>query len=271
MKGRQNMRRYVLVLLTIVLLSAAVLSGCGGSNQSAQAGGAQKELLIYCGITMMQPMQEIANVVEEQENCKITILPGGSGDLLEKLKEDQKGDLFLPGSDSYIKTAEEELLVDETVHVGYNKAALLVQEGNPKGIPADLDSLLNEEYVVVIGNPDSGSIGKETRKILTNKGIFEMVMERNPEVRPESEELMQALADKEADLTINWYAVSTWSENASKVDALPIDEQYAQPKKLVLGLLKSSENPDLARKFMEYAASDKGRELFNKYGLYDIE
>ena len=52
---------------------------------------------------------------------------------------------------------------------------------------------------------------------------------------------------------------------------LSIDEKYATKKKLVLGLLKTSKYPGIARRFMEYAASDKGRDLFKRYGLYDVK
>jgi len=52
---------------------------------------------------------------------------------------------------------------------------------------------------------------------------------------------------------------------------LSIDEKYAEKKKLVLGLLKTSKYPEIAQKFMDYAASDSGCELFKKYGLYGIK
>ncbi len=83
--------------------------------------------------------------------------------------------------------------------------------------------------------------------------------------------MIDALKNGEADLTINWYATSIWPENAPYVDALPISEEYATRKKLILGLLGTSESPELARKFMEYAASEAGQELFDRYGLYDVE
>ncbi len=51
---------------------------------------------------------------------------------------------------------------------------------------------------------------------------------------------------------------------------LPIDEAYATKKKLVLGLLATSRYPEIAREFMEYAASDEGKAIFAKYGLYDV-
>jgi len=260
-------KRSIIIGFLLILLVAGWLSGCGAAVKEE----APKELLIYCGTTMIKPMSEIARIIEEQENCKITITKGGSGNLLDSIKVNQVGDLFLPGSDSYITTATEEDLVSETVLVGYNKAAMMVQVRNPKNITADLNNLASPDYYVVIGNPNSGSIGRETQKILEKKGIFEAVQANARQLTTDSKDLALVLNNKEADLVINWYAVSTWPENEGQIDALPIDEEFASTKKLVLGLLKTSKHPDIARKFMEYAASEEGQEIFNKYGLDDVE
>ncbi|MCP3672453.1 MAG: ABC transporter substrate-binding protein [Gammaproteobacteria bacterium] len=54
---------------------------------------ARKELLIYCGITMIQPMSEIASIIERQEGVKISIIKGGSGNLLRSIRFNAAGDL----------------------------------------------------------------------------------------------------------------------------------------------------------------------------------
>jgi molybdate transport system substrate-binding protein len=231
----------------------------------------KKELLIYCGITMIKPMSDIARIIEERENCTIIITKGGSGNLLKSLKVNQVGDLYLPGSDSYIATCLEEGLVSDTAFVGYNKASIMVQKGNPKQITADLDNLRKKDYYVVMCNPGSGSIGRETKHILEQKGIFEEVMANARELTTDSKRLVAVLKEKQADIVINWYATSVWEENARYIDVLSIDEKYAKKEKLVLGLLKTSKYPEIARKFMEYAASEKGRELFTRYGLYEVK
>jgi molybdate transport system substrate-binding protein len=256
------------ILMTVLVF--ALTTGCDklGKKEAAK----KPELLIYCGITMIKPMAEIAGVIEKEHNCKIHIIKDGSGNLLKSIKTNKIGDLYLPGSDSYIKTCLEEglILESETVHVGYNKAAMMVQKGNPKNITADLDNLAKKEYYVAIANPKSGSIGREAKKILDNKGIFDKVIANARRLTTDSKDLTMVLKDKEADLVINWFATSTWPENIPYVDVLHIDEKYASKKKLVLGLLKTSSHPDIARAFMQYASSKKGRAIFNKYGLYDV-
>ena len=74
----------------------------------------QRELLIYCGITMSRPMTEIADIFEEKEDIKVFIIKGGSGNLLRSIEINGVGDLYLPGSDGYIKSAQEKGLIVDT-------------------------------------------------------------------------------------------------------------------------------------------------------------
>ena len=257
----------VAVLVVIALYFAFAYS----NPTEAGAATAKKELLVYCGITMIKPMSDIARVIEAEEGCTIILTKGGSGNLLRAIKVNKVGDLYLPGSDSYIKTAREEGLVTDTVFVGHNKAAVMVQKGNPKALTGNLENLANADYCVVIGNPDSGSIGRETRKILERRGIFDAVAHNARMLTTDSKDLVRVLRDREADLVVNWFATSTWPENRDHVDTLSIDGRYAASKRLVLGLLRTSKHPGIAKKFMGYAASEKGRALFQCYGLHDVE
>lgn len=274
------MKKSILFILLSLMLVVS-LTACGNGEEVATEQNSQsevqvekqdqKELLIYCGVTMLRPMTEIAGIIEEQENCKIVIESGGSGDLMNTLKTDKVGDLYLPGSDSYINSLKDEGIVTEDVFVGYNKATILVQEGNPLNITNDLNNFVNEDYIVVIGNPESGSIGKETKKILEKAGIFNDVVENASKLTNDSTELMRVIKDKEADIAINWFATSVWEENKDYVEAIEISEDYAAKKKLVIGLLDYSQEKELAKTFMDYASSEEGQNIFNKYGLYDVK
>ncbi len=252
----------VLFVLWTILLG--LTCGCERTERNPRP----KQLLIYCGTTMIKPMSEIARIIEQRENCEILITKDGSGNLFKSIKINQIGDLYLPGCDSYIKTCLHEGFVTETICVGCNRAAMMVLKGNPKGITADLGCLANKHYYVVLCNPESGSIGKETKRILEKRGVFATALDNARKLTTDSKSLVHVLKSGEADLVINWYAVSTWPENMACIDVLEIDEKYAVRKKLVLGLLRTSRHPGIARKFMEYAASDEGRALFAKYGLY---
>ncbi len=256
-------------LISIHLVLTLCLFNFACSHPSTQTK--QKELLIYCGITMIKPMREIANVIERQESCKITITKDGSGNLLKSIRLNKIGDLFLPGSESYISKAMEEGLITKTIHVGYNKAAIMVKKGNPKNIPPNLSSLTNPDYYVIMGNPESGSIGKETKKILEQKQIYSEVLKNTKQLTTDSKDLTLMIKEDVADLTINWFATATWHENTNHIEALPIDKKFAQKKKLILAKLIFTTNPNIVEKLMNFAASEEGKAIFLKHGLYHIQ
>ncbi len=227
----------------------------------------KKELLIYCGITMARPMLEIASIIEAQENIDVIIIQGGSGNLLRSIEINKVGDLYLPGSESYIEIAKEKGLIIDTNLVGYNQAAIMVQEGNPLSLTADLNNLADPNYYVVIGNPDSGSIGKETRRILEEEGLFEPVLQNARELTTDSKDLVSVLVEGRADIVINWYAVSLWEGNEEYMDVIPLDPVLAPPKKLILASLRTIREPQLAEIFVQYAISAEGQAIFEKYGF----
>ena len=268
MNDKKKSGKFVLKLfITFVLINTMLFSLVSCKKEEAEK---KKELLIYSGITMIRPMTEIAKIIEEQENCQITIIKDGSGNLLESIVHNKTGDLFLPGSERYYTIIENDYpgLITETVNVGHNRAVIMVQAGNPDTITPDLLNLTSIEYGVVIGNPESGSIGKETKNILDKKGIYEDVVRNAMSLTTDSKDLMKAIISKDADIVINWFSVYTWDNNSEYMDVLEIDPELVETKELILGLLKFSEHPDIAKKIMALAGSDKGREIFKKYGLY---
>ena len=226
-------------------------------------------LLFYCGITMVKPMSEIAQAIENKHNCTIKIIQGGSKDLYQSLAFSKKGDLYLPGSDSYRKNNLKDGYLLDSQYIGYNQAAIFVQKGNPKQIK-NLESLVDENIATILCNPKSGSIGRMTQKILVKykgEAFFEEAYDYTIQIGTDSRNLNKALIDKKVDMTINWRATGFWPENKQHIDIINIDEQFSPKKNLVINLLSFSKYPEIAQAFMEYAASSKGQAIMKKYGF----
>lgn len=229
----------------------------------------KKELLFYIGITMVKPVNVLVKEFEKTYNCKIKILQGGSQDLYDSIKMSQKGDLYLPGSLSYRTNNMKDGLLLDGKFVGYNKLALVVKKGNPKNIKASLDELNSEELRVVLGNEQSGSVGKATKKTLKTYGNYKKAMINALYLAPDSRNLTKAIVEDKADLIVNWYATTFWDKNKDLVEALVIDKKFAKKRKLVLNLLNTSQNKELSKKFLDFASSKKGRAVFHKFGFLD--
>jgi len=232
-------------------------------------GSEPKEILIYCGITMVKPITEIAKLMEAKENVKIHISQGGSKDLYNSLKQSQTGDLYLPGSSSYRdKNLQDGLLTDYAL-IGYNQAALMVKKGNPQGVQPSLEELLRKDLSVVLCNPESGSIGRETKKILTENQLYDQIMANTAFLNSDSRTLNNSLKNGNADVILNWRATAFFEDNKPHIDVIDLAPEIVKPKKLQLNLLRFSKHPEIARQFMTLAASEVGQAVFRKHGFLD--
>ncbi|MEW6512736.1 MAG: substrate-binding domain-containing protein [Pseudomonadota bacterium] len=252
------------VLRRIVLLVFALFMSLNATAQSAKT-----EMLLYCGITMVRPMTEIAKLFEQRENVKIAIAQGGSEDLYQSAKKSGVGDWYLPGEPSYRDRHVAEGLFGEQVTVGHNQMALMVLKGNPKQVKPNPRELLRKDLVSIIGNAESGSVGQEAKHILDRLGIYPQVIRTAAFLAPDSRNLVNAMKKGEADVTMNWRATAFFPDNVARLDVVDLDPKVAKPQALLLIQLKSTQQPELAKRFMALAASDEGQAIFRKHGFLD--
>ena len=237
----------------------------GAGHSLAQEPG----LLIYCGITMVRPITELAKTFEQREKTSIRIAQGGSEDLFQAAKKSQQGDIYFPGEPSYLDKHKAEGLFGDYKLVGYNQLALFVQEGNPKKVKSDLSELLRRDLTLVIGNAESGSVGQETKYVLDRARMYPQVVKKAAFLMPDSRSLALSFKRGDADVALSWRATAFFPDNAPYMDVIDLDPKIAEPQALLLIQLKLSKNPTLARKFIDYVASAEGQATFRKYGFMD--
>ena len=226
-----------------------------------------KELLIYTGSTMVEPMVEIVAVVEKEENCKIHIIKGGSGNLYQAIVHSKQGDLYLSGSESFIvEGINKDTFITDTVVIGRNRAVLMVQKGNPKKVTKDIDVLSKQELRNVLAST-GGAIGQKTKMILDQYNTYEQYRAKSEYLVIDSEGLISALKEDKADVVINWFATCLRGDNRSFIDVIEIDSRITTEEKLVFGLLKYSKHPEIAKKIMNLARSKRGENIFKKHGF----
>ena len=227
----------------------------------------RNSLLIYCGITMVRPMTELAKQFEKQENITIAIAQGGSEDLYQSAKKSRQGDLYLPGEPVFRIKHQPEGLLGEYRVLGVNQMSIVVRKGNPKKVKPDLKELLRKDLSVVLGSSESGSVGVEAKRILTEAGLYQKVAAKASQMLPDSRNVMAAMRKGEADVTLSWRATAFFPDNSPHLESIDLPASVAAPQELQLTLLTFSKNQSLAKKFMEYAAGPQGRAVFTRYGF----
>ena len=254
-----------IVWLCLLLL----FSGCSPEDKDklSQVDKPKKELLVFCGITMIDPVRALMSRFEQEANVKMAMSYGGSADLMQSIKLNGVGDIYFPGGESFIVEADKEGLLKERKQVGINQLALLVKKGNPKGLTGDLDELTQSGVQVGIGHPELGSVGKEAKRVLQAKGIYDQVVAASAMMQPDSKALSNVLREGKVDVVLNWQAVLFLQDNSNYMEILPIKGGFATPHKLTMSIISYSKDPALANRFLDFCASEQGRAVFQRYGF----
>lgn len=247
----------------------SLLAACAASLISCAAWAQEQSMLIYCGITMVRPITELARSFEQREKVSIRIAQGGSEDLYQSAKKAQQGDIYFPGEPSYLDKHKAEGLLGDFKLVGYNQLALFVQKGNPKKVKAELSELLRDDLVLVIGNAESGSVGQETKQLLDKHKMYPQAVKKAAFMMPDSRSLALSFKRRDADVALSWRATAYFPDNAPSMDAIDLDPRVSVPQALLLIQLKFSKSPVMASKFIDYVASGEGQAVFRKFGFLD--
>ncbi|MCK9338040.1 MAG: substrate-binding domain-containing protein [Arcobacteraceae bacterium] len=239
---------------------------------SSFAYGEQKTVLIYCGITMVNPVKEMADILEKEHNIKIVMTQGGSADLFNALKTSKLGDIYIAGESRYINDyVQEGFFEDYMRYIGYNQAAIFVQKGNPNQIKS-IEDFLRTDISTMLCDYNTGSIGKMTKTVLENYGgkrFFEDAYLNTIQVGTDSRNINASLIRKDIDVAINWKSTMTFGDNKNVIDVINIDEKFAPKMQIPAILLKSSQDKELAKIIIDFMVSDIGQGIMKKYGFVD--
>ena len=268
------MKRRIMTFLCMLVLGAAVITGCGADNEKAEnkpagetveKGETQENLeghtlMIYCGAGMQKPFQEIAEIFQEKTGCEMNVTYANAGQIQSQITTAQEGDMFIAGSVDELKPVEE--YVTDYKDLVKHIPVLVAAEGNPKGIEG-LASLTGEGISMVMGDAEATPIGKIAKKALTDAGIFDEV--NIIATTATAPQLATVIAGQEADAAI------IWKEN-SQIDGVTIiDTQDLQDyiKTIPAAVLSCTSDADAGSIFYEFLNSDAAKEIWMKYG-YEI-
>lgn len=245
----------VLAVVLLVLLRPA-------RNGSANA------LVVFCAAGAQLPMERIAREYEKIYGISIQLQYGGSGTLLSNLQLTDRADLFLAADRSYIEIARGMNRVAEEFPVVNQRAVIAVQKGNPLRIQSLVD-LRRPSLRLSLGNPDAASIGKHTQKILEEIGLWEDVracVQQRGVFKPMVTDLANDVRLGAADAAVVWDNVVA---QYPSLEAIRVPEFDAATEQITVALLKSSDDPEAALRFIRYlTASDCGLRIFAEAG-YD--
>jgi molybdate transport system substrate-binding protein len=230
-----------------------------------------KPLLLYCGATMVLPMQRIGQLYTQQYGQEISIIQGGSGELLKTLMANHKGDLYLPGNPLYITQTQIAGLFPTQRTIGSMQISLFVRRGNPDGLHG-LDDFLRHDIRFAIGSPKIGSIGKSTQKLLISHGgesYANSVGLHALYFATDSRDMNCLFRDEKIDAGLNWKPALLPLVRENKIDLISLPPQEIVRTPLILAMIRYTHQQQAAQRFIRVATSPQGQKILREAG-FDI-
>lgn len=259
MKGLDRVVKYKIELIILILIIALVLT-VNGDNALAD-----DSLFVYCGAGLKEPMKEIGEKFEAEYGIKVDYQFNGSGALFNQITTVKTGDLYMPGDVWFIeklkqvdKRGEEINYVYQQALVAYHTPVVVTPADNPARIKEFND--LNRSDLKAVFGDESIAIGRLTDKILAKANIPLKAVTKMGTVN----QVVLVISLGQGDLGIVWRA--NYNEFSDKLKLIEIPQEFNIIKELSIAVLQSSEQKRKAVQFMNFVASDQGRDIFAEYG-----
>ncbi|MBW2187946.1 MAG: substrate-binding domain-containing protein [Deltaproteobacteria bacterium] len=162
--------------------------------------------------------------------------------------------------------ASAEGLIIEDVIIGYQHPTIMVAKNNPLNIDTNLTNFFNTTFRTAIGDPESGSIGRQTRILLQKSGIYQKAFDHAQLILPDSRALYDAIVANKVDLTINWLSEGQ-HQHCLFVDTLSLPDNSVHRVTLKMALLSYSQHIDLAKRYLSLSCSPTAEVIFTRYGF----
>lgn len=262
------------------------MSLIAGSTATAFAEEADNtEVTVFAAASMTETLDKIgAMYMEENPDVTLTFNYDSSGTLKTQIQEGAVCDLFISAGQKQMDQLDIEAdpevntekldFVDETTRINIleNKVTLCVTEDNEKGLESfdDMkDGLADGSILMAMGNSDV-PVGQYTQKILVYYGLDEEELAGQGVISygTNVKEVTTQISEGSVDCGVI-YCTDAFSAGLNIVDYATAEMcgQVIYPA----AVLKTSENADAAKAFLDYLQNDECMKIFEEVGFSRVE
>jgi molybdate transport system substrate-binding protein len=224
------------------------------------------ELTVYAAASLTDALKEIAATYEKQSGDKLQFNIGASNMLARQIEEGAPADLFFSADEAKMDTLEKkDLLLPGTRRSLLSNLLVIVVPADASAARKSPADLAKPEFKkIALAEPQTVPAGIYAREYLQKLGLWDAVKEK---VVP-TENVRAALAAVESGNVEVGIVYKTDSLISKKVKvAVEIPAAKGPKISYPIAVLKSSKQPDRAKKFAEYLAGPAPRSVFEKFGF----
>jgi molybdate transport system substrate-binding protein len=224
------------------------------------------DLTVYAAASLTDAMKEIGPAYEKESGDKLQFNFGASNMLARQIEEGAPADLFFSADEAKMDALEKkDLLLSGTRRSLLSNLLVIVVPADASAAPKSAADLTKPEFrKLALAEPQTVPGGIYAREYLQKLGLWDAVKEK---VVP-TENVRAALAAVESGNVEAGIVYKTDSLISKKVK-IAVEVPAAEGPKISypVAVLRSSKQPDRARKSAEYLAGPMARSVFEKFGF----
>lgn len=270
------------VSLLFALACALVLlvAGCGGSaSPGSEASGAADgdgSLTVFAAASLTDAFGELGEEFKGQTGAEITFNFAGSSVLATQIQQGAPADVFAAADEVQMENvASEDLLAGDAETFVENREVVVVPGDNPAGIEEfgdlskpdvrlvlALDEVPAAEYALeILGNAsEDEEYGPEFEE-----AVLGNIVSREEDVRA----AVNRVVIGDADATFG-YASDVTPDIRDEVEVVEVPEDLQVVPTYQIAVLENSEDPELARAWVDLVLSEEGQQIFEDWGFEPV-
>ncbi|WP_186431047.1 molybdate ABC transporter substrate-binding protein [Clostridium sp. BSD9I1] len=257
------MKKYILNCI-LFISCFFIFIGCSSSSTKET----DKSLVMSAASSLMEPLNEIKNNFEKENNIKININYAASGTLRKQIEEGAPVDIYFSADkDNYDKLLKSNI-IDKTLgeYTIKNEIVLIINKGfkNYRDIKSIEDLHKTKLDKLSIGTPETVPAGKYGLETLNYYNIFENLKGTIVYGRTVKDVLNYVLTQN-VDAGIVFKTDTLGKED--KISIINIPPQSHSEIVYKCGILTNSKSKENAQKFLHYLNEESSKKIFERYGF----
>ena len=252
------------IIFAFFLISYLFVS-CNQSNNT-QSNSENKEIYVLAAASLTDVLTELANNYKQETSTEIIFSFASSGALQAQIEASAPADIFFSAAQKQMNALEEKGLIDSETRKDLleNKVVLISPKNSNLNIKSFTDITNSNVKKLGLGEPKSVPVGQYSEEILSNLSILDIAKEKavyGSDVR----NVLDWVETAEVDCGIVYATDAKIAKNINIIAEAPEKNH----KKVIypISIIKSSQNKEEAKKFIEYISTDKSKEIFQNYGF----
>ncbi len=244
--------------LLIIFLIAAMIAAVSGCLSGKSINNQPVEITVSAASSLSDAFKDVGTEFQKNHpDVKVNFNFGASGTLEKQIEQGAPVDTFAGASQLEMDSLDGKGLIIRDTRTNFTRNKLVIIA--PSNLTIEELKGLNK---IAIGNPKTVPAGRYAQAFLENAGIYEM-MKPKLIFAENVRQVLDYVERGEVDAGFVYYS-DTLKSNMS---VFPINESLYPSIVYPIAVINDSQQPAIARQFIEYIQSNEGQTILHKYGF----